>query len=566
MRGDDIVQEREMKIGIRSFRFDPDEGFYLNGENMKIKGVCLHHDAGLVGAAVPKGVWKRRLTALKEGGCNAIRISHNPGSQEFLDLCDELGFLVQDEFFDEWDYPKDKRLNMWEQNDDYITRGYTEHFQKWAEKDLKNVVRAHRNHPSIFQWSIGNEIEWTYPRNRPATGFFDNMNWEGNYFWSQPPFSPEKIRFEYKRLPTLEHNIGETAQKLAGWTRELDTTRPIIANCILPSASYETGYADALDIIGYSYRRVMYDYGKKHYPQLPIMGTENLGQYHEWKAVMDRPFISGMFLWTGIDYLGESHKGFPRKATQSGLLDLGGFKKPSYHMMKSLWNSNPHIYMSTQNLEKSIYKLVNGIPQEKKPGAWEKALWVWYNVNEHWNYKSEEMVIVEVISNCPEVELFLNGESAGIKNLQDFPDRIYKWAIPYQKGTLEAKGSCEEKEVSTSLVSTGDPTQYQVLVDKSELIADREDVAHIIVQLVDEAGNPVTHINRKVTFEVNGPLKSLGVDNGSSLNVDPYQSDNVMTNKGKALLIVQSTLDKGRANITVFSEGLETAHIELEIK
>ena len=302
-----MVDSYTTLFGIRKFRFDPEKGFFLNDKNIKIKGVCLHHDAGLVGAAVPKGVWRRRLQALKDGGCNAIRISHNPASEELLDLCDEMGFLVQDEFFDEWDFPKDKRLNMYERHDDYISRGSAEYFQEYAEKDLKTTVLAHRNHPSVFQWSIGNEIEWTYPRNRPSTGFFDNMSWSGNYFWSQPPYSPQKIKSVYDSLPKLEYQIENTALKLAGWTKQMDTTRPVIANCILPSASFETGYADALDIVGFSYRRVMYDYAKKYYPNKVIMGTENVGQWHEWKAIEERPFISGTFLWTGIDYMGEAH-------------------------------------------------------------------------------------------------------------------------------------------------------------------------------------------------------------------------------------------------------------------
>ncbi|MGB5437288.1 MAG: glycoside hydrolase family 2 TIM barrel-domain containing protein, partial [Maribacter sp.] len=265
------IDTHEMNFGIRTINFDPDKGFFLNGKNRKIKGVCLHHDAGLVGAAVPKGLWKRRLEKLKEAGCNAIRIAHNPASQEFLDLCDEMGFLVQDEFFDEWDNPKDKRKNMNEQSVDYITRGYAEHFQDWAEKDLKNTVLAHRNHPSIIQWSIGNEIEWTYPRNGEATGFFNNMHWSGNYFWALPPNSPDQIKKQLEILPRGKYDIGETAQKLADWTRELDTTRFVIANCILPSSSYESGYIDALDMVGYSYRRVIYDYGHKNYPDKPIM-------------------------------------------------------------------------------------------------------------------------------------------------------------------------------------------------------------------------------------------------------------------------------------------------------
>ncbi|MEM6801129.1 MAG: sugar-binding domain-containing protein [Bacteroidota bacterium] len=564
--GEQIIDQSITHFGIRSFKFDKDQGFFLNGKPHKIKGVCLHHDGGLVGAAVPKGVWRRRLRTLKDGGCNAIRISHNPGSEEFLELCDEMGFLVQDEFFDEWDYPKDKRFNMGERRVDYITQGYTEHFSKWAEIDLKNTVLAHRNHPSIIQWSIGNEIEWTYPKEAASTGFFD-ANWSGNYFWSQPPYSVEKIREMQKTLDRKAHDIGSTAKKLAAWTRELDTSRPVIANCILPSASYESGYADALDIIGYSYRRVIYDYGHKNYPDLPIMGTENLGQYHEWKAVMERPFVSGTFLWTGIDYMGEANGGWPRKGTASGLLDQAGFEKPSYYMMKSLWSNSPSINMTTQLLPQSIFEINEaGKVVEKKPGGWEKALWVWQDVNEHWNYKVGETVIVEVLSNASEVELFLNDQSLGSKFLSDFEDHIYKWAVPFAEGELMAVAHVGEEEVRTILKTAAEPSSFTLTPDKIELKTDGKDVAHLVVQLVDKNGNPVKHLEQEIQIEVLGEIKLLGVDNGAPDNVQPYQSPKILTDQGRALIIVQSLLKPGIGTVKVSGKNIRERSLSISIQ
>ncbi|AWG22686.1 glycoside hydrolase family 2 [Flavobacterium faecale] len=536
------VDENQTKFGIRTIKFDANTGFYLNGQNMKIKGVCLHHDAGLVGAAVPEGVWRRRFEKLKEAGVNAIRISHNPGSDEFISLCDEMGIMVQDEFFDEWDNPKDKRKNMKEQSVDAITRGYGEHFQEWAERDLKNTMLAHRNHPSIIQWSIGNEIEWTYERNAKATGFFDNMDWSGNYFWSLPPNSIETIKENLRSLPREKYDIGETAKKLAKWTKEMDTTRYVIANCILPSSSYESGYADALDMIGYSYRRVVYDYGHKNYPKLPIMGTENVAQWHEWKAIMERPFISGTYLWTGIDYLGEANKQWPKKGIDSGILDYAGFEKPSYHMMKSLWNDAPELYIATQRLEKSIYKIneQTGEPVEKKKNGWETALWVWHDVNEHWEYQSGDKTIVEIYSNCDEVELFLNDKSLGKKRLIDFDDRIYKWAVPFQAGKLTARGTKSGKTISSERVTPTEAYRVQLTTDKTSLSADGYDVAHIVAQVVDKDNNPVKTVNPTITFSIDGNVKILGVDNGAVDNVQDFQSNTITTSKGRCLLIVQS--------------------------
>lgn len=558
------LDEYSTPFGIRSIHFDAETGFFLNGKNTPIKGVCLHHDAGLVGAAVPDGVWRRRLEKLKEGGCNAIRISHNPGSEAFLQLCDELGFLVQDEFFDEWDNPKDKRLNMNERSVDAITRGYTEHFQEWSERDLKNTMLAHRNHPSVVQWSIGNEIEWTYPRNAAATGFFD-ADWSGNYFWSRPPYQPDEIKQRYQESEEGPYQIEKTAAKLAAWTRELDTTRPVVANCILPSASFESGYADVLDVVGFSYRRVMYDYAREHYPDKVVMGTENLGQWHEWKAVQERPFISGTFLWTGIDYMGEANKGWPRKGVGSGLLDLAGFEKPAFQMMKSLWSESPSIGIYTQALDQSIYQLdeSSGEVVEKKPGAWKRALWGWHPLNEHWNYDNGEQVLVEVISACPSLELFLNGESLGSKDLAEFEDHIYKWAVPFVEGKLEVVGSLGETQVRTSIRTSTPPTSMSVNVDQQQLKADGYDVAHIAVQLLDEQGNPVKAEDRIVEFALDGPGSLLGVDNGAIDNVQDFQSNQLKTHQGRALAIVQSTGQKGMIKVRVSGKGLQEKSVEI---
>lgn len=554
-------------FGIRSIKFDTNKGFFLNGVNMKIKGVCIHHDAGLVGTAIPKGVLKRRLKILKDGGVNALRISHNPASNELLDLADEMGFLVQDEFFDEWDNPKDKRFNQNEsKSKDYITRGYGEHFQEWAKKDLQAVVLSHRNHPSVFQWSIGNEIEWTYPRNAKATGFFNNMNWNGNYFWSEPPHSVAEIKNKLETLPREKYDIGETAQKLSKWTKELDKTRPITANCILPSSSHLSGYADALDIVGYSYRRVLYDYGHKNYPEKPIMGTENLAQYHEWKAVLERPHISGIFLWTGFDYMGEIRAPWPTRVQPSGLLNTAGFTKGSYHMMKTLWNEKPHIFIATQNIEKSLNKIdSNGNIVAKNPEKWKHALWEWYDINEHWNYENQEMISVEMYSNCESIELFLNDKSLGKKKLSDFEDHIYKWGVPFSEGKLTAKGIKNGKEIINEIHTARKASAIKLTSDVSEMKANNYDVAHIVVTLLDDKGNIAMTDDKEITYEIDGPVKYLGVDNGWKKSIQKFQTNINTTHNGKTLLIIQAKDKKGRVRITAKSNGLKIGELNISV-
>ncbi|MEM6772219.1 MAG: DUF4982 domain-containing protein, partial [Bacteroidota bacterium] len=424
---------------------------------------------------------------------------------------------------------------------------------------LQNTVLARRNHPSIFQWSIGNEIEWTYPRQKETTGFF-GADANGNYFWNPPPYSTDKIRELQETLPRHEYQIGETAQKLADWTREIDTTRPVIANCILPSASYESGYAKALDIIGFSYRRVMYDYAKENYPDLPVMGTENLGQYHEWKAVMDRPWVSGTFLWTGIDYLGEARNGWPEKHTASGLLNLAGFPNPSYFMYKSLWTDEPMIHITSQREEQSIFKIdPNGVVVERKPGAWEKALWVWHNVNHHWNYTPSTPIIVEALSNCPEAELFLNGKSMGRQRMADNPDHIYKWAVPYADGEVSVEGYADGKTVIHTLRTAGEPAGIRL----SEEGTQEEGVVHLVAELVDADGKPVRHLEKEITVTV-ADATLLGVDNGAPTNTYAFQGGKVKTNSGHALAIVRLTEKAG--TVTVSAPGLPDATMELTSK
>ncbi|MBN8430964.1 VCBS repeat-containing protein [Microbulbifer salipaludis] len=554
--GDRIVDQVETRFGIRSLRFDADKGFFLNGVNTSIKGVNLHHDAGAVGVAVPKDVWRRRLETLKAAGTNAIRTAHNPASEEFLDLCDEMGFLVQAEIFDEWDNPKDKRLNQWERHSDYISRGYADYFQQEAESDLRLAVKRDRNHPSIIMWSIGNEIEWTYPRYKDATGYFD-MNASGNYFYNPPFITEQEIKDRFHGSEEGEYVLAKTARKLSDWVKALDTSRPVTANLILPSVSHISGYTDALDIVGYSYRRVIYDYGHQRYPEKMIMGTENVVQWHEWKAVEERPFIPGTFLWTGTDYLGEANGAWPRKAVRSGMLDLAGFETPAYDLYRTLWNSEPYVAITSQTEDKSLYRRdTDGRVVEKTPGAWARRVWGWQDVNRHWNYGEGEQIIVEVLSNCPQVELSLNGESLGIRTLAESPDRQLKWALPFAGGRLTAQGvnGCD---ASASVETSGAPTAIALSFDRDALPVDNYSVAHVTAQLVDKMGRPVRHQDMIIAFDLAGGLELLGTDNGRTSRMTGYKNAQLRTSEGKALLIV-----RGLSEEATRADAPDTIHLD----
>lgn len=553
-----VIQEVTTKFGIRTFKFDPDKGFFINGKNELIKGVCLHHDGGLVGAAVPLDVWRRRLETLVDGGCNAIRTAHNPASEEFLDLCDDMGLLVQEEFFDEWHNPKDKRQNGNEKFVDHLSRGHAEFFRDYAKSDLQDTMLRDRNHPSIIQWSIGNEIELTYTKFNDATGYLGvGTDSDGSYFWSIPPISRDEIASNMSLIPKDFYDIDTTAKQLSDWTKELDTTRPVTANCILPTASYETGYCDALDLVGYSYRRVIYNYGHEHFGNKPIMGTENVAQWHEWKAVLEHEHIPGTFLWTGVDHIGEAQAQgtpYPRKNSNVGILDLAGFPKPAYYMYRSLWLDTPELHMVTQSLKDSLYKLNHqGQLVERIQDGWQRRLWFWHEVNPHFNYQIGESVVVEAYSNCESITLYHNNQDMGKLYLKDFEDHIYKWLVPFAKGELKVVGHYKGEEIIEVLNTSETPTKAILACDKESLSASNSSCSHITVQLFDNNFHPVTHQELKINFDISGPAKVLGVDNGHPDNVNDFQSTSITTNNGHALLILQGN-NPGTINVNAYCD------------
>ncbi|BAX81087.1 glycoside hydrolase family 2 TIM barrel-domain containing protein [Labilibaculum antarcticum] len=559
-----VVDKYTTPFGIRSLRFDKDQGFFLNGKSTYVKGVCLHHDGGLVGAAVPKGVWKRRLEKLKEAGCNAIRTSHNPFSEEFLDICDELGFLVQNEIFDEMDNPKDKQHNLNEQSVQYITRGYTEHFQKWGESDLKRTILRDRNHPSVFQWSIGNEIEWTYPGYKHVSGLWD-PEVKGGYWNKIPDLTADEMKARYNALPDRKYKLAETAQRLAKWVKEVDTTRAVTANLIIPVASCASGYAGALDVVGFSYQIAQYDWCKKNYPDMMFTGNENSGLLSEWLSIIENPMVFSMYMWTGIDYLGESQDKWPQKGWDGDMLDFAGFEKQGWNYFKSIWVNKPQISLGTLPVVDSEFTVdeLSGkpVPKSNKSLQWRNS-----ESNMHWNYSDGEMVLVEVCSNLPVVELFLNGVSLGCRSLSECPDRILRWAVPYQAGTLTAKAGFDGARIKAELKSASAPVGIRLTTDKTTLSADGYDVAHVIAQLVDKDGNEVKISNEKLTFSLDGDATILGVDNGSNKSIQDYQSNELLTSQGRGMLLIQSLKQKGSIVINASADGLKSNRIQIEIK
>lgn len=532
---DVVVDGTETAFGIRQAEFDKDRGFLLNGKPVKINGVCLHHDGGSVGAAVPERVWERRLEILKAMGCNGIRMAHNPPAPELLDLCDAMGFLVMDEAFDEWTLTKYKNRKA-------DVHGYAEYFEEWSERDLVMMLRRDRNHPSIVIWSIGNEI----PEQKEPGGW-------------------------------------KIAQRLVEICRREDPSRPVTVACdnieAEPKPAYQE-FLDTLDVVGYNYvnrwrtRTETYYADDRHrYPNRVFIGSENTGiggvrgEYvlelpeHSWwhgtyatrmiaaeqlwKFTRMHDYVSGDFMWTGIDYIGETR--WPNKNASFGVLDTCGFPKDGYYFYQSQWTTKPMAYLFP-----------------------------------HWNWQGKEGKVIPVLcyTNCDKAELFVNGKSFGVK-AYEFPrqgmskewahfektpvqvttaDLHLSWDVPYEAGELKLVGYSRDGDVLVeTLVETTDaPAAIEVLPDRDVIDADGRDVTHFVVRVVDAEGRVVPTSDIELTFHVEGDGALIGVDSGKPDSHESYKSNVRKAFNGMALAIVQSTPKPGQIRVKVEAEGLDS--------
>jgi len=528
-------------FGVRSIEFDKDKGFLLNGRQVKLHGVCLHHEAGAVGAAVPERVWERRLEKLKEMGCNAIRTSHNPYSPEFMDLCDRMGFLVMAEIYDEWKEPKPQTPDF----------GYRIYFDEWSERDVTDFIRRDRNHPSVVIWSAGNEV-------------VDQVVPAGT----------------------------ETLKKLINIFHREDPTRPVTVGCdriVAEPEAVPQKFLKLLDVVGYNYVDRWRDRYEKYYsidrqafPKRKFIGTENgslggiRGDYsylfpqttgpisrrnnnrwidfeQMWKFVSTYDYVSGDFMWTGIDYLGESN--WPRKANTSGVIDTCGFEKDTWYFCQSQWTDKPMLHIFP-----------------------------------HWNWPGKEGEYVPVLcyTNCDSVELFLNGKSLGIQSYwfprsgmqgeyEDFParnsiprtteDLHLTWTVPYQPGKLKAVGMKNGKEVVTEEISTtGKPAAIRLCADRKIIAADRIDIAHITCKILDAQGRVVPVADNEITFKIQGEGKIIGLDNGNPVSHEDYQANRRKAFNGLCLVIIQSADKNGIIQLSATSPGLKSDSITITTK
>lgn len=515
-----IIDEVSTPFGIRTIEFNPNKGFFLNGQSVKLKGVCLHHDAGCLGAAVPDKVLERRLRLMKELGANAIRTSHNPPAPELLDICDRLGLLVKDEAFDEFTPPKNKWVTGW--NNGVPSRfGSGDDFIQWSVVDVRDMVRRDRSHPCIIMWSIGNEIDY---RN--------------------DPFSHPVLGNQYRPEQPPAENLVKYAKPLIAAVKELDRTRPVTAALATIEMSNAVGLAQMLDVVGYNYQEQFYEADHKKYSERFIFGSENGDQYNAWTVVRDNDYVAGQFLWTGIDYLGEAGR-WPNTANGTGLLDLCGHKKPLAWFRQSLWSDKPMVY---------IYASERGGGRRRgSRGA------------EHWNWSEGMNVNVSCYTNCSEVSLLLNDEQIETRQYSQARNGVLTWNVPYAPGELKAVGFNNGQAVCEYVLKTAGPAaRIELLPDVNRIEADGKDVSHIEFRIVDDKGVVVPDAEHEVVFEVDGPGNIIGIGNGNINNIDDYKDNKHKAYNGRGLAIVQSTKNPGNIKITALAEGLTQASIEIE--
>ncbi len=516
------ADETTNTFGIRTIRFDANKGFFLNDVSTKLKGVCLHHDAGAIGAAVPIKVWDRRLRTLKEIGVNAIRTSHNPPAPEFLDLCDRMGFLVKNEAFDEFTPSKNKWIAGW--NSGAPSRfGYAENFEEWSRRDIQDLVRRDRNHPSVILWSIGNEVDY-----------------------ANDPFSHPVLGNEYRPHHPPAEDLVRHGKPLVAAVKELDTTRPVTAALANVRMSDAVGFGDIFDVVGYNYQEQRYAEDHAQRPNRVIFGSENSHNWNAWLAVRDNGYISGQFLWTGIDYLGEAGR-WPNHANGAGILDLCGFKKPLAWFRQSLWSDRPMVYISASG---------GGFGGQRRGRS-----------EESWNWRSNSTVTVRCVTTCPEVELSLNGRVIGTKRAAEAVEGMLSWEVPFEPGTLKAIGRDGTKSLAEySLVTAGPAERIELIADTKKLSASERDICHIEYRIVDANGVRVPNANHLVTFNVEGAAEILGIGNGDLNSTEDYKDSKHKAFRGQGLLILQSTMKTGPINLSATAEGLAPATVTLVVE
>ncbi|MCL2128425.1 MAG: DUF4982 domain-containing protein, partial [Treponema sp.] len=509
----------ETPFGIRAIQIAYKKGMTVNGRAVKLKGVCLHHDCGITGSAYYDAAWRRRLLALKSIGCNAVRTSHNPPAQEFLDLCDELGFYVIDECFDKWK-----------------SGYYAAHFAQDARRDLEDMILRDRNHPSVFMWSIGNEVE-----NQGASSMLKIQKRLASIARSLDDRPVTCALQPHVRPKSL---IGAPAARLVKVTKKL---------------------AKDVDVLGLNYQEALYrDYTAGI--RKPILGTECYEYYcgtasnyedvtskNPWSYVTENGNVAGQFVWAGIDYLGESQ--WPAKGWAASVLDICGFLKPNAYFRKSLWSDEPFVYLGFYD---------QGVRPDYARGRWSFP-----PVASHLNFDhfSRRTVTAVIFTNCDEAGLWINGKKWGLRKPSDFPNGVIEWAFEYVPGEIKAVGYRKGKALCSHVLRTAGKAKNILLrPDKTVLAAGRGDIAHVEVSVTDKNGILCPNEEKLIEFALKGDGEILGACSPDLNSGMGFASPKAVTSGGRALLMLKAGAGPGTLELAAHSEKLKTASLKFTVK
>jgi beta-galactosidase len=518
LEGNSIGKPVEISFGIRSIEIVARKGMRVNDKPVKLKGVCLHQDCGITGSAFYETAWRRRLIALKSIGCNAIRTSHNPPAEEFLDLCDELGFYVIDECFDKWK-----------------SGYYAAHFDDDWRKDLENFILRDRNHPSIFLWSVGNEVE--------------NQGSEGMLKILKNLVSCVRVLDDRPVTCALEPHVHPRSLVGAPVSQLVEITKKL---------------AEDVDVLGLNYHEALYeDYSAAI--DKPIVGTECYEYYsgtasnyediitkNPWRFVLENNNVIGQFIWAGIDYLGESS--WPAKGWAGAMIDMCGFLKPNAWYRKSIWSEEPVIYLA-------FYDMI-GKPDYVR-GRWSFPKMASHLNFDHFNRKT---VTAAVFTNCDEAELWINGKKIGRRNPHDFENSIIDWTFAYVSGEVKIIGYRDGKEVcSQTLKTAGSPHRILLRPDKTTLMAGKSDMAHVEIAITDKDGILCPQEEVLVEFALTGDGSIAGSCSPDITNVLGYNLPKTFTSDGRALVFVKAGDGPGTLKLRAWSGTLLPASLDFKV-
>ena len=505
--GRKLIDRYETPFGIRTMEFTSDQGFLLNGKRLKLKGFCLHQDDACLGSALPVRSMERRLELFRDYGVNAIRCSHNQPAPEFLDLCDQMGFIVIDEAFDKWK-----------------SGYYKDYFDKWWQADLENMIVRDRNHPCVVVWSIGNEL---------------TEAWDGS-------------------------DTGvERARMLQDFVHQLEPSRQV---CLACQNNHQDKFAGVTDVVGYNYQEPRMVSDRQRFPERKFIVTEELPYFcgaegniraydtnNPWNIIEANDFIAGGFLWTGQDYVGEA--GWPSCGWPTGLIDLSGREKARGVWHRAMWNKNkPTVGIAVRDESLDID---HG-----------RDLWQWPNIASTWNFprRYEGMMMeVQTMTNCERVQLTINGKVMGEKRAEDFENKIIVWHVPYTPGYIEAKGINGRDTVARyELRTAGTPVSLMAKADRTELKADGQDLSYIQLWLTDQNGIPVQHEEKHLKGSIEGEGRLIGLINNDLRRTTPFTSTEDDTYFGRAFAIVQTTQKEGAIRLRIDVDGFdEPVYVEL---